>query len=231
MAMKKTMLSAAVLTVMGITGNANAALVNDGSMTLTIDLGTGSCAAGGTFPDCSYGANVATGGSFFTMDGNFGAIIESDLGIVLGTTQGFDGTVPAPLAPYPGDGTNITGAWSFFGNLGTNFSVSAVSANSDTEIDMSGWRVAWGEVPSINMGGGGTGTISCGACDIGDTYSLQYTATVPPGDPSGFGGVVYSLTLEGSIVETSAIPVPAAVWLFGSGLLGLVGVARRKKAA
>ena len=29
---------------------------------------------------------------------------------------------------------------------------------------------------------------------------------------------------------TSAVPVPAAVWLFGSGLLGLVGVARRKKA-
>ncbi len=27
----------------------------------------------------------------------------------------------------------------------------------------------------------------------------------------------------------SAVPVPAAVWLFGSGLLGLVGVARRKK--
>ena len=28
----------------------------------------------------------------------------------------------------------------------------------------------------------------------------------------------------------SAVPVPAAVWLFGSGLLGLIGVARRKKA-
>ena len=27
------------------------------------------------------------------------------------------------------------------------------------------------------------------------------------------------------------VPVPAAVWLFGSGLLGLVGIARRKKAA
>jgi hypothetical protein len=26
----------------------------------------------------------------------------------------------------------------------------------------------------------------------------------------------------------SAVPVPAAVWLFGSGLLGLIGVARRK---
>ena len=27
------------------------------------------------------------------------------------------------------------------------------------------------------------------------------------------------------------VPVPAAVWLFGSGLLGLVGIARRKKTA
>ena len=28
----------------------------------------------------------------------------------------------------------------------------------------------------------------------------------------------------------SAVPIPSAVWLFGSGLIGLVGVARRKKA-
>ncbi|MGB5398541.1 MAG: VPLPA-CTERM sorting domain-containing protein [Gammaproteobacteria bacterium] len=25
------------------------------------------------------------------------------------------------------------------------------------------------------------------------------------------------------------MPVPAAVWLFGSGLIGLIGIARRKK--
>ena len=31
-------------------------------------------------------------------------------------------------------------------------------------------------------------------------------------------------------VETSEVPIPGAVWLFGSGLLGLVGMARRKKA-
>ena len=29
--------------------------------------------------------------------------------------------------------------------------------------------------------------------------------------------------------NVNAVPVPAAVWLFGSGLLGLIGVARRKK--
>jgi hypothetical protein len=33
----------------------------------------------------------------------------------------------------------------------------------------------------------------------------------------------------GGTMTPQAIPVPAAVWLFGSGLLGLVGVARRKK--
>ena len=31
-------------------------------------------------------------------------------------------------------------------------------------------------------------------------------------------------------VQVSAVPVPAAAWLFGSGLLGLIGVARRKAA-
>lgn len=30
---------------------------------------------------------------------------------------------------------------------------------------------------------------------------------------------------------TPAVPIPAAIWLFGSGLLGIIGIARRKKAA
>ena len=33
-----------------------------------------------------------------------------------------------------------------------------------------------------------------------------------------------------ALVRTSVVPVPAAVWLFGSGLIGLIGIARRKKA-
>jgi hypothetical protein len=32
-------------------------------------------------------------------------------------------------------------------------------------------------------------------------------------------------------IETTPTPIPATAWLFGSGLLGLVGIARRKKAA
>lgn len=36
--------------------------------------------------------------------------------------------------------------------------------------------------------------------------------------------------LAGITTGVSAVPVPAAVWLFGSGLLGLAGVTRRKTA-
>jgi len=43
-----------------------------------------------------------------------------------------------------------------------------------------------------------------------------------PGDPAP------QMTLTRSAL--SPVPVPAAVWLFGSGLIGLVGIARRKKA-
>ena len=53
-----------------------------------------------------------------------------------------------------------------------------------------------------------------------------------------FGGTPYTEVFDmqvvgGPIVQgvnPSAVPVPAAVWLLGSGLLGLIGVARRNKA-
>lgn len=37
--------------------------------------------------------------------------------------------------------------------------------------------------------------------------------------------------VEGTITSIEAVPIPTAGWLFGSGLLGLVAIARRKKGA
>ena len=42
------------------------------------------------------------------------------------------------------------------------------------------------------------------------------------------GGGSYQVSLWGSMAP---VPVPAALWLFGSGLVGLVGLARRKMRA
>jgi len=36
--------------------------------------------------------------------------------------------------------------------------------------------------------------------------------------------------IEAQVTSLPTVPAPAAVWLFGSGLIGLIGVARRKKA-
>jgi hypothetical protein len=55
--------------------------------------------------------------------------------------------------------------------------------------------------------------------------SLSITLTQNDIDPFQ----VAALSLVGSLQQTAVVPVPAAVWLFGSGLIGLVGIARRKK--
>jgi len=43
---------------------------------------------------------------------------------------------------------------------------------------------------------------------------------------NGKNGSLYSWAVQSG--DVSAVPVPAAAWLFGSGLLGLVGVAKRR---
>ena len=50
-------------------------------------------------------------------------------------------------------------------------------------------------------------------------------------DTNGLGGFSDNVGLDNiQFSQVSAVPVPAAAWLFGSGVLGLVGVARCRKA-
>lgn len=50
-------------------------------------------------------------------------------------------------------------------------------------------------------------------------------------DGAGILGKTQSIAGDGSwLVRTAAVPVPASVWLLGSGLLGLLGMACRKAA-
>jgi hypothetical protein len=59
-----------------------------------------------------------------------------------------------------------------------------------------------------------------------NTATFQFTTPTSLTTLFTTRSTVTSTSFSGSI---SPVPVPAAVWLFGSGLLGLVGVARRKR--
>ena len=67
----------------------------------------------------------------------------------------------------------------------------------------------------------GTGVAPTHAYASPGIFNVSLTVT------DDYGNTATALTTA----EISAVPVPAAVWLFGSGLIGLVGIARRKKAA
>ena len=63
--------------------------------------------------------------------------------------------------------------------------------------------------------------------DIADTGVVTtVTAGTIPSDSPIFPGS--HMTFDGYL---NPVPIPSAVWLFGSGLLGLIGVARRKVCA
>ena len=72
-------------------------------------------------------------------------------------------------------------------------------------------------------------TMAGGACD-GAIFTNECLAEAK----NVFSGEWYTPGGEGlshlTFYDTGEVPVPAAVWLFGSGLLGLVGVARRRQA-
>ncbi|MGB5426834.1 MAG: VPLPA-CTERM sorting domain-containing protein, partial [Gammaproteobacteria bacterium] len=63
--------------------------------------------------------------------------------------------------------------------------------------------------------------------DIAAGPGLTVTGTI---NLSGTFGTSQELSKIQILAGGSPVPVPAAVWLFGSGLLGLVGMARHKKA-
>jgi hypothetical protein len=77
---------------------------------------------------------------------------------------------------------------------------------------------------TLNLGDWSTGLSSDGILDL--VFSLDVTAS------SINDSVAFELIFGNSTIGAgaSAVPVPASVWLFGSGLLGMLGIAKRKKA-
>ena len=99
----------------------------------------------------------------------------------------------------------------------------------------------WGELGNrethfIYLQSGVGGNIR--TADINDQSQINSSSgqdVALTGDYINIYGFLGNVNITGSttghalVRGTSVVPVPAAAWLFGSGLLGLIGIARRKK--
>ena len=198
-----------------------------------------------------------TGGSFGMNGGTPDSFQINDLAVM--TVGGYDGA--APSAPGPWNdisivqfefGTNGTvlvrtaetdGALSGFAAPSGDITGGAATLNLDS------WT-AWWSGSSFNQGStstmvdntvcaaGGDFVTRCSTAVVVDSYNAatgEFTASwnsvVQAGSFKGSLGNWQISGIMGTNGNPSAIPVPAAVWLFGSGLIGLAGIARRRKSA
>ena len=177
------------------------------SAATTFELDFGCTPGGGKFGTCTDGTDA--GGGIITFP-------------VLGPAS--------PAAPFPGVSLDLT----FLPNTSTSLSF------TEADITFISWTISsdmstltylnlildtdplyeFGDIGehqlasvNISMDSGGTwDAASQGCSEIECITSIPYENRTTTASPA-------------------VVPVPAAVWLFGSGMLGLIGVARRNKAA
>ena len=177
------------------------------------------------------GTASASTGEFCMFDGNGAAVSDFSWGTtcdqnVTGTVDGATFEVASPAQ--------------FFGQNWTAHSGSILAEGTHT-ID-----TIQGGIYTVTVGAGQVGghiLFNWGAVSDIDVINIWDVTSVGGNDvytSTDFDndGILGGAMLDGAFAGfsanfnmTSAVPVPAAVWLFGSGLVGLAGVARRRKAA
>lgn len=142
----------------------------------------------------------------------FDPITISHLTFSIFSSSGGPGNLPAPTAQTT-DSTMTADLWSLFAGV-TSSGWSWMNTNS--------------VMSSLNIGGTATGSFNqtTNAFDIAWTNPFNLTLTTLP----IVGPIVLtsgSFSLQGT-AQVAVVPLPAAVWLFGSGLASLIPMIRRQ---
>ncbi len=149
------------------------------------------------------------------------ALFSDDSGAVLtSTSTGYDFDIDATAFSIVSDTSDpIDIANQSFTLHGTYDSTSGLFAGT---FDVAGGLLS-GSFDDLLLVQLSSGSFDFSANLIYDTGSLIGDLT--GGRLEGIGGAD---NLGAKLGAVAVVPVPAAVWLFGSGLIGLIGVARRK---
>ena len=124
---------------------------------------------------------------------------------------------------------NQSGSVAAFGRAGTPFTISL-----DTSVNLSIGQVApSSDVSSLVWALADPIVTIDPTWEFASNFSLE--EVVNPMEISGFGILPANLDLgeipTQLVMAPNAVPVPAAVWLFGTALIGLVGFSKRRKVA
>ena len=253
--MKKTLLASAIALTIVSGAAQSATLVAGQNYTMEIST-TGSCFTFGNCVTSGIGGMVDNDSDSTAATGSanpgFGSAIAADTlagKIGIATTSDGAGGVNFTVTSFNMD-TYLGTAGGAFATQGTTLGTmgGSVDANGHISLDLTGrdgmaqyFNVAIGQQPwnagaSFTSGGQSNGIWSLG----GSQLAMDGSAKVVSSDNVGpawllFDGTpyteVFSMNITGGSIVAGGgeVPVPAAAWLFGSGLLGLVGIARRKK--
>lgn len=166
-----------------------------------------------------------TGGS---MQDSFGDVIND---------QGFNFTSNLDWIDVEGSNWNHGAYSGDFALLNNDNGTGIITEANNADFTFDGlWAKKWGT--AIDSGGADSlfGTLS-GYNDGVEVWTINtslngsyeyYEAQAGAIDELKLGFGNYFLVDDLVLNEMSPVPVPAAAWLFGSGLIGLVGLARRK---
>lgn len=200
--------------------------------------------------DVAFGAfNPTVNGEFLNSGGTISSIIDSNT-LIPGSTEAFSfplGEVDVAAGTYviangpdfsqTGLYSNVggalhlvaeigeltpdgTGNFTFFDNLAVELDELAFMAVEDN-VNGNIFRYAGGTLDEV--------------ISIGDLLDGKTVASLNMWDAGlDAGAIAFKVDFDdgsSGVYLAEAVPIPSAVWLFGSGLLGLIGIARRKKEA
>jgi hypothetical protein len=158
------------------------------------------------------GASTSSTGSTFGFTFNLPIALQGPINADSSVSYSLTSTTAAGAQIAPVVGSNIVSAFEVDTSVGGLLSLNK-GVDIGSTLFFTGGPLTQNS-PVYTASNTFTGNLAYDLMTVKVDFSLSADSTV---GLSGF-------------VQQVAVPIPAAVWLFGSGLLGLVGIARRKKA-